>query len=90
MVKSRKQIRKNTYRKRRGSLKRRSRRFFTRRLRSQRPRRYRGGGIDPSLTGSYVADGAVVDTYQQDDDIPGPVEFRTKAVADAEKANEEL
>jgi hypothetical protein len=87
MAKSRKQLRKNTYRKRRGSLKRRSRRFFSRR---QRPRRYRGGGVDPSLTGSYVADGAIVDTYEQDDDIPGPVEFRTKAVADAEKANEEL
>lgn len=89
MIKSRKQLRKNTYRKRRVSLKRRSRRFFSRR-RGHRVHRLRGGGIDPSLTGSYVAKGAIVDYYEQDDDIPGPVQFRTKAAADAEKANEEL
>jgi hypothetical protein len=88
MGKSRKQLRKNTYRKRRSSLKRRSRRFFSRR--GHRVHRLRGGGVDPTYTGSYVADGAVVDIYEQDDDIPGPVEFRTKAVADAEKAMEEL
>jgi hypothetical protein len=87
MPKTRKQLRKNTYRKRRGSLKRRSRRFFSRR---SPMRKYKGGGVDPSLTGSYVADGAVVDYYEQGDDIPGPIQFRTKAIAEAEKVNEDL
>ncbi len=50
----------------------------------------RGGGVDPSLTGSYVMPGAVVDYYEQDDDIPGPREFRLKEEAVQEKLGEEL